>query len=98
MKPKVGRVIYTIYDPTTIFASFISQDTVSFVGKDSFFVGTSTDYESLREYKYNDYGETWFTTFTTAKQYVKNYHADHGIKIKIIPTELKGYWEVEYRE
>lgn len=67
MKPKIGRVVYTV---STSYVE-ISEETVGYLGKDTFLVSNYEDYSSGYEFAYSSYGETWFTSFEKAKSYLK---------------------------
>ena len=66
MKPRIDKKIYTIYSYE------ISEETVKFLGKDSFIVDNFEDYCCNYEFYYDDYGTTWFTSFAKAKKYLKD--------------------------
>ncbi len=66
MKPKLGRIVYCIFD------TGILVDTVGFLGKNSFIInsfGPATEYNSW-EWEYDTYNEKWFTSLTKAKKYL----------------------------
>lgn len=91
MKPKINRVVYTIYEDA------ISKDIVGFLGKDSFIVKDfvcERDFYSL-EYFYEDYNETWFISLTQAKLYLlqKGKEENPNNKVKIIEIN-PNYWEL----
>lgn len=69
MKPRIGREVYIIYTYS------IRKEKVFMIGKESFicedFVVEPLDEDdenTIREYKYNDYNITWFTSLSAAKQ------------------------------
>ena len=67
MKPKIGRVVYTV---STSYIE-ISEETVGYLGKNTFLISNHKYYDSRYEFDYNDYGTTWFTSFDKAKAYLK---------------------------
>lgn len=67
MKPKIGRVVYTV---NTSYAE-ISEEIVGYLGKDTFIVSNFENYNTDYEFAYDSYGATWFTSFDKAKSYLK---------------------------
>lgn len=83
MKPRLNRVVYTIYQRS------ITKSTVAFIGNESFIIEHwLKDYDYGYEFYYKDYGITWFTNFNKAKKHI----------LKAYNGELKqtdnDYWEV----
>ncbi len=89
MKPRIGRTIYTIY------IDQISEETVKFLGKDSFIVANYDEYDASYEFYYDEYNINWFTSLSKAKTEIKKEFPDKKIKFrecKDIATHTK-YWE-----
>lgn len=89
---KPGRKVYVIYDNT------ISLKSAEYVGRHSFIVA---GYEWLtgnaREWDYEDYGKTWFTSLEKAKKFLVQDNLDQGIIGKIIRLDI-DYWEFKETE
>ncbi len=91
MKPKIGRIIFIIYDEQSII-----QTTVFALGKDCFF---DADYAECYDidnavFKYDDYNKTWFTSLIKAKKRLLEVaYKEDGEKLKIEKMS-DGYWEV----
>lgn len=82
-----GHKVYVIYEDT------ISLKSAAYIGEYSFIV---SKYEWLtddaREWYYEDYGKTWFTSFAKAKRFLLQDNLAHGRTGKI--TQLAtDYWE-----
>lgn len=94
MKPKLGRVIYTVS------SSEIAEETVGYLGKDTFLVSNHEDYSSGYEFAYSDYGETWFTSFEKAKSYCKKAfkveYPNDKFRLECIHSIINGgrFWRV----
>lgn len=92
MKPSLGRKVYCLYD------CGIFEDTVGYIGKDSFIVESFNDcssFDSL-EWIYEDYNITWFTNLSKAKKVLINNHAKDGEKVKVV-NPCNGWWELELK-
>ena len=88
MKPRLNRIIYTIY------SGQISEETVKFLGKDSFIVANYEEYVVNYEFNYDDYNKNWFTSFSKAKAEMKKYFPNKKIKF-IEYKDINGrLWEV----
>lgn len=90
MKPRIGRTIYTVY------LDQISEETVKFLGKDSFIVANYEEYNVNYEFNYDDYNINWFTSFSKAKAEMRERFPNEKIKFKEckdIATHTK-FWEV----
>lgn len=89
MKPRIGRIIYTIY------IDQICEETVKFLGEDSFIVEHYEELETSYEFRYDEYNEVWFTTLSKAKAKVRAMFPNEKIKF----TEYKSvsshtrFWE-----
>lgn len=67
-KPKIGLTVYCIYKGNSILT-----EKIGFIGAESFIlenIADAQDYGHL-EWKFADYGKTWFTEVKKAKQYLK---------------------------
>lgn len=91
-KPKIGDIVYTAC-PTSWG---IQKDKVGYIGEKAFIVEDFSEYrlfDSLHYY-YEDYNETWFTSFSDARNKLINdmkQLSDGKIKIRKINNE---YWEI----
>lgn len=89
---KPGRKVYVIYDNT------ISLKSAEYIGQYSFIVA---GYEWLtgdaREWDYEDYGKTWFTSFEKAKKFLIQDNKTQGITGKIVQLAV-DYWEFKQDE
>lgn len=66
MKPRIDKVVYVVY------SEIIMKVKVAFLGKYAFITdrfGLGEDEDTL-EYLYEDFGKTWFNTFTQAQKYL----------------------------
>lgn len=69
-KPRLEQVLYIILKNDTQ----ICIEQALWLGKDSFVIDTTDAYiEESREWFYEDYGITWFTTLASAKKYLRDY-------------------------
>ena len=76
---KPGRKVYVIYDNT------ISLKSAEYIGQYSFIVaGYEWIISRAREWDYDDYGKTWFTSLEKAKKALIQDNLDEGIKGKIV--------------
>lgn len=79
--------VYVIYDNS------ISLKSAAYIGEHSFIVGR---YEWLaedaREWDYEDYGTTWFTSIAEAKKFLLQDNLIHGRIGKIVQLAT-DYWE-----
>lgn len=84
MKPRLNRVVYTIYQHS------ITKSTVAFIGNDTFIISHWKDYgyDYGYEFYYKNYEKTWFTSFDKAKKHILK---ERGGKLKQIAND---YWEV----
>lgn len=93
-KPGIGKIVYTLCS-----SSYgIQKDKVGYIGKDGFVVGDFSEYRDFDSlhYLYEDYNETWFTSFKEARRKVLDdirKLTDSKVKIRKINSE---YWEVEF--
>lgn len=82
-----GHKVYVIY------GNSISLKSASYIGEYSFIVG---GYEWLtedaREWNYEDYGKTWFTSIAAAKKFLLKDNVTHGRIGKIVRIAT-DYWE-----
>lgn len=82
-----GHKVYVIYDNT------ISLKSAAYIGEYSFIVN---NYEWLaddaREWYYEDYGTTWFTSLAAAKKFLLQDTLAQGRTGKIIQLAV-DYWE-----
>ena len=82
-----GHKVYVIY------SNSISLKFASYIGEHSFIVG---GYEWLtedaREWNYEDYGKTWFTSIADAKKFLLQDNLIHGRIGKIVHLAT-DYWE-----
>lgn len=89
---KPCRKVYVIYDNT------ISLKSAEYIGQHSFIVA---GYEWLtgdaREWDYEDYGKTWFTSLEKAKKFLLQDNKTQGIKGKIVQLAV-DYWEFKQDE
>ena len=89
---KPGRKVYVIYDNT------ISLKSAEYVGQHSFIVaGYEWIISRAREWDYDDYGKTWFTSLEKAKKFLIKDNLDKGIIGKIIRLGI-DYWEFKETE
>lgn len=91
MKPKLGRIVYILYDLSII------KTRVGYIGKDSFIIEDFSEdvlFDSL-EWWYEDYGKTWFTSLTDAKQQLIKEAESSGILNARIKKIDEGYWEIK---
>lgn len=87
--PKInpGRKVYVIYDDT------ISLKSAAYIGQDSFIVeGYAWLMEDAREWFFEDYGTTWFTSLDAAKKFLIQDNFAKGHKGKIVQL-ADDYWE-----
>lgn len=94
MKPSLGRKVYCLYN------AGIFEDTVGYIGKDSFIIGNFNDYTSFNslEWFYEDYDITWFTSLEKAKKALidkEKKYIKPGEKVKVVETD-DGWWELEF--
>lgn len=84
---KPGRKVYVIYDNT------ISLKSAEYIGQHSFIVA---EYEWLtedaREWFFDDYGTTWFTSLEKAKKSLIQDNFVYGRTGKIVQLAV-DYWE-----
>ena len=82
-----GHKVYVIYDNS------ISLKSAAYIGEYSFIVG---GYEWLtedaREWDYEDYGTTWFTSILEAIKFLLQDNIAHGRTGKIVQLAV-DYWE-----
>ena len=84
---KPGRKVYVIYGNT------ISLKSAEYIGQYSFIVaGYEWLTEDAREWDYEDYGETWFTSLSEAKKFLLQDNLIHGRIGKIVQLAT-DYWE-----
>lgn len=79
-KPRIGTKVYCIYK------NDILVETVEFLGKDSFIIGSFGPYTFADswEWYYNDYEFEWFTNLAKAKKELQvRCEEEYGEKIKI---------------
>ena len=89
---KPGRKVYVIYDNT------ISLKSAEYIGQYSFIVaGYEWLTSNAREWDYEDYGKTWFTSLEKAKKFLVQYNLDKGITGKIVQLAT-DYWEFKEEE
>ena len=89
---KPGRKVYVIYDVN------IFLESAAYIGKHSFIVGGyEWRVDDAREWYYDDYGKTWFTSFEKAKKFLIQDNSDRGITGKIIQLAT-DYWEFKETE
>ena len=93
MKPSINKIIYTIVDYQ------IAEETVKFLGENSFLVNHYEDYTHGYEFNYNEYNVNWFTSFDKAKRELKKRIKEKTTdKFKLVEyKDLNGirFWEVE---
>lgn len=66
-KPKLGTRVYCIYCRQGTVD--ILTDTITFIGEDSFLLRRHpTIGDKLREWRYEDFGETWFESLREAQE------------------------------
>lgn len=82
-----GHKVYVIYNGSIFLKS------AAYIGKYSFIVDR---YEWLnedaREYDYNDYGITWFTSIAEAKKFLLEAYDAYDRKGKVVQLAV-DYWE-----
>ena len=84
---KPGRKVYVIYNNT------ISLKSAEYIGQYSFIVaGYEWLTEDAREWFFDDYGTTWFTSLEKAKKFLLQDNFVYGIKGKIVQLAI-DYWE-----
>ena len=62
MKPRIGKVVYTVYRES------ITKTKVEYLGKKDFLTEEFRTYTFGYEYEYEDYNINWFTSLTKAKK------------------------------
>lgn len=89
MKPKLNKIVYTIYQDS------ITKSTVSYIGKDSFIINAWKDYgyDFGYEYYYKEYNKTWFTSFAKAKKQILDDYKENDCKC-ILKQFAEDYWSV----
>ena len=76
---KPGRKVYVIYDGN------IFLESAAYIGKHSFIVGGyEWRVDDAREWYYEDYGTTWFTSLAAAKKFSLQDNLAQGRTGKII--------------
>lgn len=89
---KPGRKVYVIYDGN------IFLDSAAYIGKYSFIVGGyEWRVDDAREWYYDDYGKTWFTSLAAAKKFLLQDNLAQGRTGKIIQLAVY-YWEFKEEE
>lgn len=89
---KPGRKVYVIYDGN------IFLDSAAYIGKHSFIVGGyEWRVDDAREWYYEDYGKTWFTSLEKAKKFLLQDNLAQGRAGKIIQLAVY-YWEFKETE
>ena len=89
---KPGRKVYVIYDNT------ISLKSAEYIGQYSFIVaGYEWIISRAREWDYDDYEKTWFTSLEKAKKSLIQDNLDEGITGKIVQLAV-DYWEFKEDE
>lgn len=84
MKPKLNKIVYTIYRTS------ITKSTVAYVGNDSFIIEHfNKGYDYGYEYYYDSYQITWFTSFNKAKKKILE-----GLNKVELKQFADDYWEV----
>ena len=95
MKPKLGRVVYTVYQ------NDITKNKVAFLGKESFITDSygGLFIDDSWEHYYDNYGHTWFTTLKDAKKYVmESLTEDEQKTVKWKAWSAGNYWELIDKE
>lgn len=89
---KPGRKVYVIYDCN------IFLESAAYIGKHSFIVGGyEWRVDDAREWYYEDYGTTWFTSLAAAKKFLLQDNLTHSRTGKIIQFAT-GCWEFKEAE
>ena len=89
---KPGRKVYVIYNNT------ISLKYAEYIGQHSFIVaGYEWRVDDAREWYYEDYGTTWFTSLAAAKKFLLQDNLVQGRTGKIIQLAT-DYWEFKEAE
>lgn len=89
---KPGRKVYVIYDGN------IFLESAAYIGKHSFIVdGYEWRVDGAREWYYEDYGETWFTSLSEAKKFLIQDNLNQGITGKIVQLAT-DCWEFKQAE
>lgn len=89
MKPKLGKVIYTIYNGN------ITKTKVEYLGKDSFLTEEFRTYTFGYEYEYENYNINWFTSLAKAKKSViETLEEEDKKKVRWRTFDTKDYWEL----
>lgn len=89
---KPGRKVYVIYDGN------IFLESAAYIGKHSFIVsGYEWRVDDAREWYYEDYGTTWFTSLAAAKKFLLQDNLVQGRTGKIIQLAT-DYWEFKEAE
>ena len=90
MKPRIDRIVYTIYQDQ------ITENTVKFLGKESFIIANYEECIAGYEFNYDEYNEYWFTSLSKAKAKMREYYPNEKIKFKEHKSICSGirYWEV----
>lgn len=94
MKPKLNRTIYSICTESYE----VYQDTVGYLGENSFIVKKYEFYDYNYEFKYEDFNKTWFTSFSKAKSTLRklfNEEYELDKKFKLVEVRQNDYWRVE---
>lgn len=89
MKPALGRIVYVIFKESII------QETVFAHAKDGFIADSVNDPTVLESYRttvylYEDYNNTWFTSFDKAKKAILNQYTE-PVKLEQL---YHDYWEI----
>lgn len=93
MKPRIGKVVYTIFRET------ITKTKVEFLGETSFLTECWRDYQVGFRYEYDLYNVDWFTSLAKAKKYVMDcLDEEEKKKVEWYEFSSKDYWELVYKE
>lgn len=89
MKPKLSSTVYVIYQDT------IAEYKVGYLGKNSFIIDEFSDWMifDVLEWKYDDYGKTWFKSINLAKSKLLDDAKKTYLNAKIKKVD-DGYWKI----
>lgn len=95
MRPTLNRKVYTI----SPYSFEIYEHKVGYIGKESFIIEDYDSFDSNYEFSFNEYEETWFTSFAKAKAYLKKQFKELNLdeKFKLVEhnDHFGKWWRVE---
>lgn len=99
MKPKIGKVIYVLY--LAGWHKEIHREKVFMYGTEGFICESIVDASlddnyRIREYNYNDYNKTWFTSLAEAKLSLKEMLEERNPNFIIKINRFEDYWKAYF--